>query len=310
MGSAPAVSVLMAVHNGRAYLPEAIDSILQQTFRDFEFIIVDDGSSDDSLAILSAYAATDTRIRVISQPNRGLTKSLNTALGLAIGEFIARFDADDISLPDRLQRQVNALRSNNALVLLGSEVELITPDGLRLGPRGHARDHQEIRRRLLLGGGGALTHPAVMMRRLALEAIGGYDEAFPVAQDLDLFLRLSEVGEVGNLAETLLMWRQHDSSINRTRAHLWAPLIARAIENTINRIGAAEYASGLFYQTGTMPSLGDPLDLAERAELGGRYRTAARLYARALKTRHTRLPAIKRLLGLTARRVKRYIFRS
>ena len=292
----------MSVHNGRDYLAEAIDSVLGQTFADFEFLIVDDGSIDGSAAMLEAYAARDDRVHVISQANQGLTRSLNTALALAKGEFIARFDADDVSLPDRFQRQVTALRLDPDMVLLGTEVELITHDGLRLGIRRHAGEHDEIRRRLLLGDGGALTHPVVMMRRSAVEAVGGYDESFPVGQDLDLFLRLTEVGKAANLAETLLLWRQHDSSVNRTRTHLWQSVKTRAIENTINRVGASEYAKALFYEPDAMSSASDPLALGAYAASRGRYRSAARLYALAMKAPTTRGKAAGRLFRLITSR--------
>ncbi len=292
----------MSVHNGQSYLAEAIDSILGQTFADFEFLIVDDGSIDGSAAILADFAARDARIRVISQANQGLTKSLNTALGLANGEFIARFDADDVSLPDRFQRQLSALRLDPELVVLGSEVELITHDGLRLGARGQAAGHDEIRRRLLLGDGGTLTHPVVMMRRSAVEAVGGYDESFPVGQDLDLFLRLTEVGKAANLPVTLLLWRQHDSSVNRTRTHLWQSVKTRAIESTINRVGAAEYARALFYEPDALPSASDPLALGAYAASRGRYRSAARLYALAMKTPNVRGKATRRLFRLITNR--------
>lgn len=299
MACIPVVSVVMAVHNGEKYLAEAVESILHQTFADFEFLIIDDGSTDGSVAILSAYAARDARIRLVSQAHCGLTKSLNAGIELAQGEFIARFDADDVSLPDRFDRQVSALRSDPSLVVIGTKVELITDEGLYLGTRRNATEHNEIRKRLLLADGGALTHPAVMIRRSALEAIGGYDETFSVGQDLELFLRLSEIGKLGNLPDTLLLWRQHDTSVNRRHYDTWVPLRQRVIENAINRIGAAEYAKGLVYpEEITWPS-SDPVDLGLLAEEGGRYHTAAKLYIRALKSSKLRARAIKRLLVLS-----------
>jgi len=307
MSSLPVISVMMAVHNGEGFLAEAIESILHQTFDDFEFLIIDDGSTDKSPTILSAYAARDDRVRLVSQPNQGLTKSLNTAFRTARGEFIARFDADDIALPQRFERQVSALRADTALVLVGSEVELITHDGLCLGARGHAIDHDEIRRRLLLGDGGALTHPAVMIRQSALKAVGGYDETFPKGQDLDLFLRLSELGKVTNLPDTLLLWRQHDSSINRTRIDLWMPMSRQAIENTIKRIGAAEYAKGLFCRPETIWPVNNPLILGLFAEQKGRNRTAARLYVRAARNAELRRKAIGRLVRLGIMQIKRLL---
>ncbi len=310
MEPAPAVSVLMAVHNGQDFLVEAIDSILRQTFTDFEFLIIDDGSTDGSAAILKDYAARDPRVLVTTQANQGLTKSLNVGAGLARGELIARLRrTDDVSLPERFQRQVDALRADSALVLIGSGVELITEDGLPLGTRGHATGHEEIRRELLLGNGDALSHPAVMMRRTALESVGGYDESFAVAQDLDLFLRLSEAGRVDNLPETLLLWRQHPSSVNRTRTHLWADVKARAIEKTIGRVGAGEFARTLFYRADTLPDLHNALSLGTRAEANGRYRTAARLYARALREPGRRGVAAVRIARLSVKRALRYLRR-
>jgi glycosyltransferase involved in cell wall biosynthesis len=309
MPIAPAISVLMAVHNGEKFLAEAVESILNQSFGDFEFVIVDDGSVDNSKRMLSAYAARDTRIRLISQVNQGLTKSLNTALQLARGEFIARFDADDISLPRRFEQQVSALRSNATLVLIGSEVELITDDGLFLGVRGHATSHHEIRKRLLLGDGSALTHPAVMIRRSSLTGIGGYDETFTVAQDLDLFLRLSEIGGVSNLPYTLLLWRQHDSSVNRTRTALWAEVKRRAIKNTINRIGAAEYAKALFYRAETIFPSSDLLSLGSFAEQRGRYDSATKIYLRAMRDAKLRRPAAKRLFAISITMSKKALCR-
>jgi glycosyltransferase involved in cell wall biosynthesis len=299
MPNAPAISVLMAVHNGEKFLAEAVESILNQTFRDLEFLIVDDGSVDSSPAMLKAYAARDPRVRLtLQQEKHGLTKALNAIFQLARGEFIARFDSDDIALPERFDRQISALRADPNLVLIGSEVELITDDGLTLGVRGHATNHLEIRKRLLLGDGSALTHPAVMMRQSSLRAIGGYDESFPVGQDLDLFLRLSEIGKVSNLPETLLLWRQHDCSINNTRSDLWMQLKRRAIESTIKRIGAAEYANALFYQTEKLWPSSDPLELGRFAELRGRYRAATKLYVRSIRRSTTRRRAVGRLLAL------------
>jgi glycosyltransferase involved in cell wall biosynthesis len=301
MSDSPSVSVVMSVHNGETYLRPAIESILQQTFSDFEFIIVDDGSTDSSAAILKEFSAVDVRIRLLARQNEGLTKALNHGLRQSRGEFIARFDADDISLPERFARQVDALCSDKSLVLLGSEVELISKDGLRLGIRGHAQDHEEIRHRLLWGNGGALTHPAVMIRKSALETICGYDERFTVAQDLDLFLRLSEIGRVSNLPDVLLLWRRHDCSINNTRYDLWMTMKRLAMENTIKRIGPAEFAKHFFYAPETVSCVRDPVNLGKLAEAGRRYLTAARFYMRAIGMAGRRRTAVKRLLSLALR---------
>src|SRR4051812_26679567 len=128
MAASPTVSVLMAVYNGEQYLREAVNSILSQTFKDFEFIIIDDGSTDRSPELLASYARADSRVKLISRPNKGLTKSLNEGLHAARGEFVARMDGDDISLPERFERQVSYLREHPEVVLVGSRVEFIDPD--------------------------------------------------------------------------------------------------------------------------------------------------------------------------------------
>lgn len=237
----PHISVIMAVHNGRPYLPAAIDSILAQTLRSLEFIIIDDGSSDGSSELLDTYFARDSRIRIIHQSNRGLTASLNHGLSLARAPLIARMDADDISMPERFEKQAHFLKAHEDHVLVGAEVLMVSPDGFPLRLRGHPREHENVRRELLLGDGGALTHPVVMFRKSALDQVGLYDESFSTTQDLDLFLRLSEVGKAANLAEVLLHWRQHPQSVNRTRSATWSSYKQRALHKTLSRIGFEQY---------------------------------------------------------------------
>ncbi len=231
----PRISVLMAVHNARRYLERGLRSVLRQTFPDFEFIIVDDGSTDGSRRLLERWARRDARIRLISRENRGLTRSLNEALSLARGEFVARMDADDVSLPTRFALQLDYLARHPEYVAVGGEVLLVDPEGWPIGFRGHPRAHDDIDRWLLQANGGALTHPAVMMRASALREIGGYREKFPVAQDLDLFLRLAETGRLANLPEILLQWRQSRHSVNATKHHAWRDMKRMALEDAMAR---------------------------------------------------------------------------
>lgn len=212
--STPKVSVLMSVYNGSRYLEESVESILNQTFTDFEFIIIDDGSTDESLSILKHYSQQDSRIQLITQPNIGLTKTLNKALALAQGEFIARMDADDISMPERFDRQVEYLENHPNCVALGCDVLQIDMDGAPICQMGVLLAHNEIEAQLLQGRGGVIRHPAVMMRRDALVAIAGYRDNFQTAQDLDLYLRLAERGKLANLPEVLLKYRIHIASVN------------------------------------------------------------------------------------------------
>jgi len=291
----PTVSVLMSVHNGRKYLAEAVESILKQTFKHFEFIVVEDGSTDGSDEMLKCYARLDPRIRLVSQENQGLTRSLNTGLSIARGEFIARMDSDDIAYPQRLEVQLELLRRSPELVCVGAEVELITEHGICLGPRHHPREHDAIRASLLTGDGGAMTHPVIMFRRTALEKIGGYDEHFDTAQDLDFYLRLSEIGKLENLNETLLKWRQHPDSVNRKKSETWSLSKSLAIEKTIARIGGKDYARQLFKVIPHFSFPADRISLGNLALRNGRNREAAHFFLIELKNGKYRYSAIKNL---------------
>lgn len=225
--NSPAVSVLMAVYNARPFLGQAVGSILAQTFSDFEFIIIDDGSSDGSKEVLEHYAVRDERIRLISRPdNRGLTKTLNEGLTHVRAPLVARMDADDIAMPKRLRLQVDYLRRHPSCVLVGGQVLLIDEKGGRACHeelpayyedlwKGMPLDHAEIDQSLLIEGW-PLMHPAVLMRRDALQEVNGYREQFKVCQDHDLFLRMAEVGRVANLPNVLIKYRCHPSQVTQT----------------------------------------------------------------------------------------------
>ena len=216
--STPAVSVVMSAYNAERYLREAMDSMLAQTFRDFELILIDDGSKDATTKIANEYAAKDNRIRVISRPNKGLTVSLNEGLGLARAPLIARMDADDVALPQRFERQVAFLDDHPDVVVVGSHVELVDPYGVHIGNVEYPADHAAIDKRLIeKGEGGVLPHPATMLRADAVRQVGGYREQFNNSEDLDLWLRLAEIGRVANVPEILLKYRRDLSSVSHTK---------------------------------------------------------------------------------------------
>ena len=232
----PTVSVLMPVHNAERYLADAVGSILAQSFTDFEFLIIDDGSTDRSRVILERHAARDARIRLTSRPNTGYTVALNQLLGLARGELVARMDADDIALPQRLARQVAFLQANPDVVCVGSAVHFIDAAGRLLRPGHPAMDDAEIQARVLTGDC-ALNHPSVMMRRAAVEAVGGYRPEFEPAEDLDLWLRLGEVGRLVNLPEVLMHYRQHAASFSEQYQRLQLERSAGAVLDACRRRG-------------------------------------------------------------------------
>ena len=207
------ISVLMPVYNAQRYVAQAVASILQQTFRDFEFLIVDDGSTDRSLKILQAYAAQDSRITLVSRPNTGYVRALNELLAMARGEFIARMDADDIALPDRFARQVEFLRHHPQVLCVGGAQDWIDGAGRFLLHHPEAETDAEIQA-LALVGHTPMNHPSVMLRRQALVDIGGYDEDLCPSEDLDIWLKLGERGQLANLPDTVLQYRQHDQSVS------------------------------------------------------------------------------------------------
>jgi len=234
----PVISVVMSAYNTARYLRESLDSISNQTFRDFDFIIIDDGSTDDTLKILREYESRDPRFKVISRPNTGLTKALNEALSHARGEFIARMDADDVALPDRFEKQLAYLRLHPECVLLGSRVELIDPFSLRIGLGDYMKlSHEEIDAMLLQGKGGSVVHPSCMMRRAAVERVGGYKAEYNNSEDLDLFLRLAEVGKVANLPDVLLKYRRHLESVSHQKYENQWKLKTQIVRDAYERRG-------------------------------------------------------------------------
>jgi glycosyltransferase involved in cell wall biosynthesis len=214
----PVVSVTMAVYDAEPYLAQAIESILAQSFQDFELIAVDDGSRDGSPVILERFAALDPRVRVIRRAHGGLVPTRNAALAEARGEFVAVMDADDLAHPERLARQIAWLRAHPEVLALGAEVEIVDPEGCPIRKGGVPLEHAAIEAALLAGRGEALCHPVATFRREAVLAAGGYRSGIPLSEDLDLYLRLAERGQLANLPETLLRYRHHLRKTSHARA--------------------------------------------------------------------------------------------
>ncbi len=200
----PRVSVVMSVYNGERFLRQAVDSILAQTFIDFEFVVVDDGSTDGTAEILKGYA--DPRLHVISQENIGLISSLNRAIKIASAEYIARMDADDISLPRRLEQQLKWLESNPGVAVLGTQAAEIDEAGDMLRRHYYPVGGDAIAKALLRGAT-ALCHGTVMFRRACFEKVGGYRQPFEHAEDYDLWLRMIESYDMENLPSILYLKR-------------------------------------------------------------------------------------------------------
>jgi glycosyltransferase involved in cell wall biosynthesis len=210
-GEMPKVSVVMSVYNGARFLRQAVDSILAQTLADFEFIVVDDGSTDGTAEILKGY--TDPRVRMITQANVGLLGSLNRAIDIASGEYIARMDADDISSPPRLELQLEWLESHPRTAVLGTQVAQIDEAGDAIRRHYHPRSTDAIEKALLRGTT-ALSHGSVMFRRACFESVGGYRQPFEHAEDYDLWLRMIESHDIWNLPSVLYLKRLNLDSVS------------------------------------------------------------------------------------------------
>jgi glycosyltransferase involved in cell wall biosynthesis len=211
---APKVTVLMTVFNGSKYIRDTIDSVLSQTFDDFEFLIIDDCSIDNSVEIIKSY--DDIRIRFIkNEKNMGQPSSLNIGLKLAKGEYIARIDQDDVCNPNRLEKQVKSLNSNLEVAVVGSYFTHIDSDGnLLYYKKLPVNPYSNLC--YIITGKNPLIHPGVMYRKKVIEAIGGYREEYMPSEDIDLWLRLYQNGYVcENIPEYLTKVRIHEMQISK-----------------------------------------------------------------------------------------------
>ena len=207
-GAMPVISVIMPVYNGEKYLAEAIDSILSQTFSDFELIIIDDGSTDDSLAILKKYQAIDVRVRVFSRENKGVSNTLNECICLARGEWIAHMDQDDIALPQRFEKQLQHLAETGADIC-GSWIQLFGISSSEIVK--YAQTDAAIKVELLFMS--AFAHPTVVVKTSLIKQLY-YDNAWNFIQDYDLWIRAAQVGwKMANVPEVLLRYRKHSAQI-------------------------------------------------------------------------------------------------
>ena len=240
----------MPVYNCGHYLDEAIRSIRDQTFTDFEFVIVNDGSTDDSLEVIERHAAEDSRIVVLDRPNGGIVDALNAGLAVCQGEYIARMDGDDISLPERLSVQLKFFEKNPQCVLVGSQVYTLNDKNGICGEMTHPLTSNDIIIHGLKQGGGPIIHPTFLMRVWAVKKIDGYRERMCLAEDLDLIFRLAEVGSVANVPEYLLMYRIHPEQTSHRYNYKQTLAVIAAVEDAARRRNAdvSQLSSNLLVQ--------------------------------------------------------------
>jgi len=203
---APRVSVIMPVYNADFFLGQAIESILGQTFTDFEFVIVDDGSRDRSWEIIEAYARADARIRAFrNAENFKLSKTLNRAIEASRGEYLVRMDSDDVSMPERLAIQVAFMDANPEVGVSGGTMQIINEQDKRIGVRRYYATDAEIRAHLFRFS--PFSHPTIILRHAVLDKAGGYEHCFNPAEDYELYFRLGRISKFGNVPQTLLRYR-------------------------------------------------------------------------------------------------------
>lgn len=314
--NAPCISVLLPVYNARQYVGAAVESILGQTCGDFEFVIIDDGSTDGSTAILESFAARDSRIRLISRPNTGYVRALNEGLESCRGEFIARMDADDVAAPQRLELQRAYLQQHPECSVVGCAVAWIDSDGAAFCEQQMPLVHEAIERRLLQGLG-ALSHPGAMIRRTALLEAGGYRENFCGVEDHDLWLRLAERGRLANLPEVLLQGRVHAENFTFLNEQRNRELLEKVLEEAFQRRGLTQPAEPLAALQPMATALERRRSWAWSAVHSGHYRTARKhawaVLRRRLLARDSWVLLAYALLGPRAdalRRVYRRLRRS
>jgi glycosyltransferase involved in cell wall biosynthesis len=301
----PKISVLMPVYNGERYVEKAIESVLRQEFTDFELIIVDDGSTDNSLPICKRCATHDKRIRLIVKEKGGTTSALKQGFALAKGEFVARMDADDISLPQRFNHQLSFMKRNVDVAVVGTQVELIDPDGLQICVQKHPTHHEEIYA-LMMNGGYSMVHPTVMMRKEIIESAGGYRGNFEMAQDYDLWLRIAEQAKLANLPMVLLRQRLHDDSVSYSKRDEQYSMVMKALKEARRRRGIPLDKPVVPAKTGPFNKRCYWSRLAHRS---GNYSNARKLAVKALKRSPSEFEAwrvvIMAMLGRKAKLVHR-----
>ncbi len=239
MNTNPEISVILPVYNGEPYLKAAIDSILNQTFKNFEFIIINDGSIDASEAIIKSYK--DERIKYLYQNNLGLGATLNKAISLSKSSFIARQDQDDISLPDRFEKQISYLKQNPRVALIGTRGKIIDENNKHIGIHNHPTSYPEIKYHLIFDN--PFIHSSVIFQKEIYMSCGGYDSNINKFEDYDLWSKIAIKKEVVNLENQLVLYRHHEQGLSKKTNQFNAIHLAKNGANNIENFLALDSAN-------------------------------------------------------------------
>jgi glycosyltransferase involved in cell wall biosynthesis len=211
----PAITVLMSVYNGEKFVGMAVESILNQSYQDFEFIIIDDGSTDSTPRILVDYKNKDNRIKILTHKNKGLTRSLNIGASLSKGEFIARQDADDMSMPDRLEKQIAFLKTHTDFAVIGACAVCTDGQGKVVTTSENNKYGTVIK--VDVSKQNPIPHSSAMFRKDVFNLCNGYDESFRVAQDFDLWNRMAKWGDIALMPTILLKRRMINQGVSQKK---------------------------------------------------------------------------------------------
>jgi len=228
----------MTAYNAQPYLRQTVQSILAQTYDGFEFVIVDDGSTDQTPQMLGALALEDPRIRVITQANAGISAAANAGLAACRGQYVARIDADDLAEPQRLEVQLQFMQAHPEVVASGSAVTFIDEAGRRLTINRPPLDHDAIDDAMMRGHC-SIWNPSSIYQREVFAKLGGYDEQYRTAEDLEAWLRLAEHGRLANIDQPLQRYRIHEKSISASDQSSNREDCRRACEEAAARRGVA-----------------------------------------------------------------------
>lgn len=222
----------MPVYNGQSYLSSAIESILSQTFKDFEFIIVDDGSTDETTKIVTQFKERDNRIKFIHQEHEGIVAALNKGISSSVGEFIARMDSDDICLPERLELQRDFFEANPEIGVLGTDYYILQTDKSYFHEK-KKKPSSNLEIYWALCFSNPIAHPSVMVRRRVFDMTDGYRTNFQFAEDYDLWMRLVDKERFFIIPKCLVMLRKHDKNV--TNIH-YDESLSKSIEISVKVI--------------------------------------------------------------------------
>lgn len=227
------ISVLLPVYNAEKFLARTLDSLLSQTFKDFEILALNDGSSDNSMAILQEYAKRDDRVVVIDQKNLGLVKTLNKAASMAEGEYLARMDSDDLSLPRRFELQLEAFEKHPDAVLVAGGFDVMDEDDDIIYHDPVPTENEDLKRAMFVRN--PIAHGSVMIKRAAFEKVGGYSEECGPTEDYELWSRLADTGNFIATGSTIFRWRINPNGITQSKAKIMATHMKTNINNFARR---------------------------------------------------------------------------